>query len=124
MFPSQCRGARSSATLIVALSTVYVQASLFPDAGRTLIARGQPSVMIDANCSSAFSWMDNGKGQSPCTVAGWEQEACASTSESGTFSHYKDRTEHDIYLAWLIPALGPGNQYDAPNATTANPCTW
>jgi len=49
--------------------------------------------------------MNNGKGQSPCVVAAWEQEACASTP-------------------WTIIALTAyDNRYVPPNTTTANACT-
>lgn len=40
------------------------------------------SVVVTANCTGEFSWMDNSLGQSPCTVAAWLLSQCAGGSES------------------------------------------
>ncbi|KIM71923.1 hypothetical protein PILCRDRAFT_489302 [Piloderma croceum F 1598] len=95
--------ARSAAPLMAAMSA-YARTSLLSGPGGTLHTRGQPSISVNASCLSEFSWMNNGKGQSPCVVAAWEEEPCASST-------------------WNIVALPPGFQYDPPNSTEANPCS-
>ncbi|KAF7971440.1 hypothetical protein HWV62_21212 [Athelia sp. TMB] len=73
---------------------------------RALVARD--AVNATAFCDSSFSWMTNGKGQSPCTVAAWVQAAC---SDSGQ---------------WNVPPISGSQMYPAPSPSgtlPANACT-
>jgi len=104
MLSSKARWLRSGTLLMVAIST-YVRASLVSNHASSLLTRSQPSVIVNATCFSEYSWMNNGKGQSPCVVAAWEQEPCASTP-------------------WTINALTSyDSRYLPPNTTTATACT-
>lgn len=65
-------------SLILAISTP-ARASLIPRTNGDLISRATQPV-VNANCGSQFSWMNNAKAQSPCVVAAWVEESCSSTS--------------------------------------------
>ncbi|KAF7971439.1 hypothetical protein HWV62_21210 [Athelia sp. TMB] len=75
-------------------------------AARALVARD--AVNVTAVCDPSFSWMNNGKGQSPCVVAAWVQAACSNGGQ------------------WNVPPISGALQYPPPSTSgdfLANACT-
>ncbi|KAF8642872.1 hypothetical protein AX16_009378 [Volvariella volvacea WC 439] len=71
------------------------------------------SAQTSALCQFDFAWLDNQKAQTPCLVAAYALGACAEGSIG---------SQPLLIEAWMIEGLLPNQQYDVPNATTANPC--
>ncbi|KAJ8518924.1 hypothetical protein ONZ45_g4072 [Pleurotus djamor] len=58
----------------------------------------------DAVCDTSFGWASNSRQQTPCIVAAYVNGACGTNT-------------------YRVTKLLDGNRYNAPNATTANPCS-
>lgn len=94
---------------VIAAITAHVRAmALSVGSVNNLVARG--SVQVQAVCESDYSWMENTKGQSPCVVAAWVEEACASSSEFRTPKLHDDRLtmcnlhQHGSFRRYLLGA--------------------
>ncbi|KAL5518401.1 hypothetical protein ACEPAH_83 [Sanghuangporus vaninii] len=62
-----------------------------------------------ASCPSSFSWMDNGIGQDPCTIAAWLIALCVDPTSNSPAS---------------VAPIGNGQtSYLPPNGTSATACT-
>ncbi|KAG1814372.1 uncharacterized protein BJ212DRAFT_368455 [Suillus subaureus] len=85
----------------------YRFVSIIPYISTILAVQVHPvkrSIVSPATCSSEYSWMDDGQGDSPCLTVAYVEAACSGSNN------------------YDQPVLKNGYSYSLPNSTTANPC--
>ncbi|KAG1857075.1 hypothetical protein F4604DRAFT_1202327 [Suillus subluteus] len=85
----------------------YRFVSIIPYISTILAVQVHPvkrTVISPANCTSEYSWMDDGRGDSPCLTVAYVEAACSGSNN------------------YDQPILQNGYSYSLPNSSTANAC--